>query len=168
MAGLALAGLGLLVVLVMLALPAGTGNPPSQAGIPAESAGYSFATCGKCHSNFDKPKTTATVTVFFSHARHYGRGASACLTCHVPNPHQPDKTIRPEMARCYQCHGTANRSRASGRCLACHPATFIEPASHRIGGWAAGAHDDYAEGNRGYCLTCHATAFCSGCHARRD
>ncbi len=165
--GLALVGVGIVVGLLLWAGDDDADRPTVVAPTVRADLGYAYQNCRQCHADFDKATTAKQATdVIFSHVRHFGRAIGDCATCHLADTHRPDKTTRPTMDRCYQCHGTTRVSTASGRCLTCHPATFIRKPDTHVTGWAGARHAAEAKVDRKQCLSCHVEkTFCANCHS---
>jgi hypothetical protein len=134
--------------------------------VPVVPAGTTFLYCSDCHADLDKSfKAGEHPTLLFTHEMHFNIGVSDCAACHVANTHEPDKTNRPTMVTCYQCHTLEEDARAPGDCNLCHPKDLDpEPETHLAANWVSKLHPEAAKANPFDCATCHQQDFCNQCH----
>lgn len=156
----------IVVTLLALGMLRGERSEPSPTPVPITPAGTSFLYCSDCHADLDKLfKEGERPTLLFTHERHFGIGVSDCAVCHVANTHEPDRTNRPTMVTCYQCHSLEEGARAPGECALCHPRDLNpEPRSHLAVDWVRDKHAGAALANPFDCATCHKQEFCTSCH----
>jgi len=173
----AVAALGLSVVLVFLAWRSSEESQPSEPtatvnGDPTAATtpgggdgGDVFTQCTTCHGDLDiSYPDRVSAGLLYRHAKHFAKGVSDCSQCHVPNTHEPDKINKPTMTRCFVCHGLTDQSIAPGVCTTCHPADFPAiPTSHEDPIWKTD-HGTTAENDPFLCTSCHEQAKCTSCH----
>lgn len=133
---------------------------------PVLTAANAFLDCTDCHSDLDRMFTAGEKPdLLFTHEAHFGIGVSDCAACHVANTHEPDRTNRPTMVTCYQCHTLEEDARAPGDCALCHPPEMNpEPTTHFTDAWLPQEHSEAAIANPFDCATCHQQQFCNECH----
>ena len=109
---------------------------------PVLTAANAFLDCTDCHSDLDRMFTAGEKPdLLFTHEAHFGIGVSDCAACHVANTHEPDRTNRPTMVTCYQCHTLEEDARAPGDCALCHPPEMNpEPTTHFTDAWLPQEH----------------------------
>lgn len=121
--------------------------------------------CDPCHARIADAKNPR---IIFKHAFHM---LISCEACHTQFPHQPDKTIKPQMAQCMACHGLRHGPSglmASDVCADCHRVPPRRPSTHRSAGWTGKGHVRPArQATQTDCMLCHRRSFCEGCHRRR-
>lgn len=122
-----------------------------------------IAKCAPCHAKIADSKNPA---IIFKHAFHL---LINCEACHTRFPHQPDKTIKPNMRQCMACHGLRHGPQglmAADACKDCHTRPARPPRTHRARGYAGKGHVAAARrGTRTDCMMCHRASFCESCHA---
>lgn len=122
-----------------------------------------MGSCVFCHPEIDR---TDNGRIVFEHDPHLRRDFK-CEACHEVFPHQPDRTIVPDMQSCYRCHSLQHAGWgdvATEDCLACHPANFqLVPVDHTPE-FVIGGHKDSANADVKRCTMCHVSSFCVPCH----
>ncbi len=119
--------------------------------------------CLQCHS--PDRKATSGFRILIDHVEHAERTGS-CVACHVYTAHPDPELGKPLslMARCYQCHGTAEQPEASDECASCHPSDFdLRPPSHLEDPWQRD-HGFSALNTPDMCTMCHEQSYCDSCH----
>lgn len=158
----------LLIVVTLLAIGMlrGEERAPRPTPVPITPAATTFLFCSDCHADLDRGlRAGAHPILRFTHERHFAIGVSDCAACHVANTHEPDRTNRPTMVTCFQCHSLERGARAPGDCALCHPKDLNpEPRSHLAADWVSARHPDAALANTFDCATCHEQSFCRSCH----
>lgn len=157
----------LLIVVTLLAigmLRREEGRAPRPTPVPVTPAATTFLFCSDCHADLDRSLREHPV-LRFTHERHFAIGVSDCAVCHVANTHEPDRTNRPTMVTCFQCHSLEEGGRAPGTCTLCHPKDLDpSPRTHRAADWLPVRHGDAALADPFVCATCHQQRSCRSCH----
>jgi hypothetical protein len=153
-------------LLLVGVLRQGEESAPSPSPVPVVPTASSFLYCSDCHADLDKSFNAGEhPTLLFTHEQHFTIGVSDCAACHVANTHEPDRTNRPTMVTCFQCHSLEEGARAPGECTLCHPAEMNpEPKTHFTDAWLPQEHSEAAIANPFDCATCHKQEFCNECH----
>ena len=160
---------GLLLLLgVSFGLPSGQSEIGSTDKVIDTGGPVQMSMCAPCHKDlnaFDNPNL-----INFNHSVHFKRGIK-CDVCHVVFPHRSDKTLKPTMDLCINCHRLGHGSlgkMAPGKCEICHPADFkLTPDDHDPLDFAGAGHMIGAKKDIQKCLVCHDKESCEGCHSQK-
>lgn len=158
-------------VSVVLALAAGctSGGTAAPEELPAPTttvvSNAEFAGCSECHLDIDEVRPSdRPATLIFNHAEHDLVSESVgCGSCHPVETHVDDKTIKPAMETCFDCHGVDATDPLP--CSSCHPLSVVpRPPSHVESDWARG-HGVGLPSADPTCTSCHQEQqFCDTCH----
>lgn len=136
--------------------------PPPSTTVVSNSA---FVGCSECHTDLDEIRSTdRPETLTFDHADHDAASNSVgCGSCHPVETHVDTVTIKPTMARCYDCHGVD--AIAPLPCSSCHPLSVVpRPPSHLDEEWGR-VHSAVRFDSELACASCHSEEqFCDTCH----
>jgi len=144
--------------------PTAAADGESAAEVATDEA-ETFTRCTDCHEDLDSIfKAGLVPDLLYRHKKHFAIGVSDCAMCHVANTHEPGKSNKPTMTRCFICHGMAKQAMAAGECITCHPADFpLLPTSHEDPVFQTD-HGKTAVQDPLLCRSCHKPATCSECH----
>ena len=118
-------------VSVVLALAAGctSGGTAAPEELPAPTttvvSNTEFAGCSECHLDIDEVRPSdRPATLIFNHAEHDLASESVgCGSCHPVETHVDDRTIKPAMETCFDCHGVDAADPLP--CSSCHPLSVV-------------------------------------------
>lgn len=125
------------------------------------SDGVDPGQCAACHQRIAGSKNPDLI---FNHGFHL---LIACEDCHWEYPHRPDRSVRPTMASCLNCHGLSHGEQgvfAEGGCKACHPKGRDRRPRDHARTWAAKSHVAAAQQDSNSCAMCHTQVQCERCH----
>ncbi len=147
-----------LVIVLACAVPAMAITIDTEAEVFEES-------CTPCHASIADSKSSE---IIFKHAFHL---LISCSSCHTKFPHRPEGTAKPDMKKCFECHGLQHGPQgllAEGECEACHrtPKERLRPSFH-VWDWKEKPHVEPSKAEmQTKCMMCHTGKFCDDCHAK--
>ena len=160
---------GGIAVLVVIASGCTSGGTAAPEELPAPTttvvSNTAFAGCSECHADIDEVRPSDRPdTLIFDHAEHdLVSDSVGCGSCHPVETHVDDRTIKPAMETCFDCHGVDATDPLP--CSSCHPLAVVpRPPSHVESDWARGPGVGLPSADP-TCTSCHQEEqFCDTCH----
>ncbi|MGB5433999.1 MAG: cytochrome c3 family protein [Acidimicrobiia bacterium] len=160
---------GAIALVGLVAAGCTSGGTAASEELPAPTttvvSNTEFIGCSECHFDLDETRPSdRPATLIFDHSEHdVASDSVGCGSCHPVETHVDEKTIKPSMETCFDCHGVD--AVAPLPCSSCHPLSVVpRPPSHLDSTWARGHGIGLPDADP-TCTSCHQEEqFCDTCH----